>query len=429
MPYTIFEHEEDIATSNTIKKRKFLVVKIHLLSAAMDIRGPGYKIELDRSNNSLIISTQLFNSQKLFWGEDGAKLFEAVIPNVPGMMKSMLVHNHSITLGHITLNHTLYPKQVMVIKLPRKVRSLHDNIPLSITYIAKDNPERIDDNFSCLTVCIEQDWVDHDRPSEKEFAFIRSPPLHSSTTGSTAVPPAGRRFASSTSNANFHPSRHHVFNHGHSSHPFNMDHHQQQGHFQGSSGQVRDSLGSGVSEASSSQQDEHMNSQQRSDGSSASRSARFNAQAHSFEQHYNNIEAGAQRRSMQTEQEILNRYQSFEASQFAELQRMREYLRQELQEDILNSILNSGRGRMPTSVPHHQYSNAGDNNGAFNTTTYPPTGVGSGASEPHRPEESQHHVDSRLVSVEDHDGQQQDYPADVESLSDSFSHLGSSNNL
>jgi hypothetical protein len=149
LPYTIFEHEEDIATSNTIKKRKFLVVKIHLLSAAMDIRGPGYKIELDRSNNSLIISTQLFNSQKLFWGEDGAKLFEAVIPNVPGMMKSMLVHNHSITLGHIPLNHTLYPKQVMVIKLPRKVKALHDNIPLSITY-----PERIDDNFSCPTYCV-----------------------------------------------------------------------------------------------------------------------------------------------------------------------------------------------------------------------------------------------------------------------------------
>lgn len=72
--HTIFKHEEDIATSNnTIKKRKFLVVKIHLLSAAMDRRGPGYKIDLDRSNNSLVNSTQfLFNSQKLFRGEDEA---------------------------------------------------------------------------------------------------------------------------------------------------------------------------------------------------------------------------------------------------------------------------------------------------------------------------------------------------------------------
>jgi hypothetical protein len=128
---------------------------------------------------------------------------------------------------------------------------------------------------------------------------------------------------------------------------------------------------------------------------------------------------------MQTEQEILNRYQSFEASQFAELQRMHEYLRQELQEDILNSIFTSGRGRMPTFVSHLQYSNAGDN-GAINTTTYPPTG-NVGATNPH-PNESQHHVDSRVVSIGDHDGQQQDYPADVESLSDSFSHLSSSNN-
>lgn len=96
---------------------------------------------------------------------------------------------------------------------------------------------------------------------------------------------------------------------------------------------------------------------------------------------------------MQTEQDILNQYQTFEASQYyAELQRMREYLCQELQEYILNSIFTSGRGRMPSSVSHHQYSNACVN-GAVNTTTYPPTAAGVvGASNPH-PEEFQHHVE------------------------------------
>jgi hypothetical protein len=83
---------------------------------------------------------------------------------------------------------------------------------------------------------------------------------------------------------------------------------------------------------------------------------------------------------------------------------MHEYLCQELQEDILNSIFSFGRRMSHCFTPSD--TNAGDHNGAFNNATYRPVGVG--ATNP-TAQEPQRHVDSRVVSLGDHDGQQQDY--------------------
>ena len=185
-PYFMYKHIQ----STSAGRKKFLICLVQFLSGSID-NGPGYKIKFNKIENKLTLEMLRLQSRKLHFNEDLGKGLRRGIFDSKKKDEALRM-DHKIAVLEITNNKNDYPEQKMNINLPVKCRKIIEQIPVSKEFSAGRD---IKDHFTQLTIVLEVDWEDEERPSERLFENIQAPSSSSRTHSRYSTRASARRNA------------------------------------------------------------------------------------------------------------------------------------------------------------------------------------------------------------------------------------------